>query len=154
MREPIITLLLISGLAGVIYNGRLIFDEACYNLSEGYGNIDQGKPFSCGWGNDYNLLDIAKKNIPQDSSIYYWTIPELENEIATECQAIALNYYLYPVTVYYKNSRNIGLCSFIICENVFKPRLDCELTLLELDSGFSEIIHNERYAVFKRNILR
>lgn len=137
-RSFIVSLLLMAGLFAVGYNIWKLFDSINTNFVDGFYHRLEGRSFTAGEGFSYQLIRLARKNIPKKSRCYYWTIPLLQKEISTECRVLELNYYLHPVTVYYRNDLEILQSDYLICDSPLLSHLKRRLLELELITGIQQ----------------
>ena len=137
----------------VLWNSLEIFRLAVDNFYDGNKNRVEGLPFFFGERQNKEVVICAMKLIPEASKVYYWTIPELRNEISHECRAYEIAYYLFPVRVAYKNFNDIIGSDFIICEEVFKEQCSRELRKIELSDSsqfFHLVFENNAIAIFAK----
>jgi len=153
--SKIVSLILLSlALVFTLWNSLKIFSIAVDNFYDSKRNISDGLPFFFGERQNKETVISAMKLIPEGASIYFWTIPELENEISHECRAYELGYYLFPSRMIYKNSKDIIHSDFVICESCFKDLCSRKLTEIELlssGSSFQNVFENNAIAIFAKN---
>lgn len=153
-RKFTVSFLLMACLFAVGYNIWRLFDGVNTNFADGFCNRLQGRFFTAGEGFSYQLIRLAKDKIPKGSRCCYWTIPSLQKEISTECRVLELNYYLYPITVYYLDDSEILLSDHLICDIALLSHLKRRLLELELITGVAQDFticgQNEHTVVLKR----
>lgn len=125
------------------------------NVTDGFVNLDNNRPFFNDRGNSMEMLELAQKNIPTGSKVYFWSFSDPRMEIATQSRVMELNYVLHPITVCYGNDAFLADSYFILCHSALLPDLkrklieiellkECELDFNELDrSGKTVILHRD-----------
>lgn len=120
-------------LSCVIYNLRKEIESLNYELVNPYLNKMAGKRFSSSHGYSRNMLLFAEKNIPKNSSVFYWTMPMLQQEISTECRAYELNYFLYPSKIGYGKDADLSQYEFVLSQTSIAHMAEYRLKALKCD---------------------
>ena len=96
---------------------------------------------------------IAKLVRP-GAQCFYWTLPEQQKTVAAECQALRLNYALWPARVLYRDDHALATTEYILVHPNQAGDLTMRLFEYELQTGrawtFKEIGRNDDIVVLKR----
>lgn len=163
-----------NGLSGVVAVGRRwgeclaalwVIGFLGYNLyrqgldvrSEWVGvreNLVAGRPWHEAASQHDPMTAAARVAIPPGSRAYYWSFDDPDLEVSRECQAITLNYYLYPSRVGYRDEREMLECDFIITDVALESWLLRRLAEMRLVTGlplkFSQVHRDDSALVLRR----
>ena len=85
---------------------------------------------------------------------FYWTLPEQQQTAAAECQALRLNYALWPSRVLYRDDRALAITEYVLVHPYQVGDLTMRLFEYELQTGrtwtFKEIGRDGEVVILKR----
>ncbi len=85
---------------------------------------------------------------------FYWTLPAQQKTVKAECQALRLNYALWPSRVLYRDDRSLSAVEYILVQSYQAGDLDMRLFEYELQTGrgagFKEIGRSRDIVVLRR----
>ena len=100
-----------------------------------------------------NFAGIARRVRP-GAQCFYWTLPEQQRTVAAECQALRLNYALWPSRVLYRDDRALAAAEYVLVHPYQTGDLNMRLFEYELQTGrawtFKEVGRDGDIVVLQR----